>query len=195
MVLHPSHVRNRRHSELRQVEKEIRAEFVNSEVSKKKQEVMDGVEKSRGVMKKWVGVSMEEVFNCWRNCAGLSKKFLRKEHRERARDERLRYEDELAAYKLKKLELKKWVLHWDEFNDVPKWVNTESNESSYEKPNQPKYPLMPASLVDTTGKPLSPNATRRNRLTQVVMMTLEWRDTCQHKQGADGQEALGRDTR
>lgn len=156
---------------------------------------MDGVEKSRGVMKKWVGVSMEEVFNCWRNCAGLSKKILRKEHRERARDERLRYEDELAAYKLKKLELKKWVLHWDEFNDVPKWVNTESNESSYEKPNQPKYPLMPASLVDTTGKPLSPNATRRNRLTQVVMMTLEWRDTCQHKQGADGQEALGRDTR
>ena len=89
------------------MEKEIRAEFVNSEVSKKKQEVVNGFEKIREVRKNWVGVSTEEVFNCWRDCAGLSKKILRKEHRERVRDERLRYEDELATYELEKLELKK----------------------------------------------------------------------------------------
>ena len=42
---------------------------------------------------------------------------------------------------------------------MPIWVNTESNESSYEKPNPPQYPLMPVSLVDpTTGKLLSPNS-------------------------------------
>jgi hypothetical protein len=150
---------NRRHSELRQKEKEIRAEFVYNEVSKRKQEVMDGFEKTREVMKNWVGVSTEEIFNCWRGCAGLSRKILRKEHRERGRDARLRYEDELAAYELEKLELKKWEQHWDEFNDVPIWVNTESNESIYEKPNPPQYPLVLASLVDpTTGKSLSPDS-------------------------------------
>ena len=104
---------------------------------------MDGFEKTREVMKNWVGVSTEEIFNCWRDCAGLSSKILRKEDIERGRDARLRYEDELATYELEKLELKKWEQHWDEFNDVPIWVNTESNESIYEKPNPPQYPLMP----------------------------------------------------
>ena len=43
------------------------------------------------------------------------------------------------------------------------WVNRETNETLYEPPTPPPYPLMPESLTDkTTGRPLSPAAIRQN---------------------------------
>jgi len=48
------------------------------------------------------------------------------------REIRLRFEDEVAAYELKLIELSRWEKRWDEYNDVHMWVNTETDESSYE---------------------------------------------------------------
>ena len=43
------------------------------------------------------------------------------------------------------------------------WVNRETNETIYEPPTPPPYPLMPGSLTDKiTGKPLSPAAIQQN---------------------------------
>eukprot|EP00578_Thalassiosira_sp_NH16_P031752 CAMPEP_0181080104 /NCGR_PEP_ID=MMETSP1071-20121207/2389_1 /TAXON_ID=35127 /ORGANISM="Thalassiosira sp., Strain NH16" /LENGTH=92 /DNA_ID=CAMNT_0023161559 /DNA_START=409 /DNA_END=685 /DNA_ORIENTATION=+ len=51
----------------------------------------------------------------------------------------------------------------DEFNDVHIWVNRNTNESRYESPEQPLYPLTPKSMMDPeTGKPLSPKTIRQN---------------------------------
>lgn len=60
-------------------------------------------------------------------------------------------------------QLSAWDEQWDEFNDVTIWVNRNTNESSYEKPKPPLFPLVPKSLVDKeTCKPLSPKTIRRN---------------------------------
>ena len=130
-------------TELKQIEAEIKDEYIYREVFQKKQEVMDRDTKTRQVMKSWLGVSTEEVFKCWRDFVELSKKNIQKEEGGKLRDEMLSYEDELAAYELKKLEFSTWEQHWDEFNDMPIWVNTKSKESSYEKPNPPAPPPYP----------------------------------------------------
>lgn len=61
--------------------------------------------KVRWILKKWLGVTTDEVFGGWRDCVEVSKKHLRKAMREKMREERLRYEDEMATYKLKQLEV------------------------------------------------------------------------------------------
>ena len=58
------------------------------------------------VMKRWLGVTTEEVFWGWRNRVEASKKRERKERRKKMREERLQYEDNMAAYKLKKTEVR-----------------------------------------------------------------------------------------
>jgi hypothetical protein len=79
------------------------------------------------------------------------------------RDIRLRFEDEVAAYEMKLTELSRWEKRWDEYNDVQMWVNTETNESSYEAPTAPSHPTMPPSMIDLViGKPLSPRAMQQN---------------------------------
>ena len=148
---------NKRQRELKNIEQQVRNEYIRSEIAKKREEVVDGHAKSRHVMKKWIGVSTQDVFHVWKKCVDRSKKILRKEQRRTLRDIRLRFEDEVAAYELKLSELSRWEKRWDEYNDVQMWVNTETNESSYEAPTAPSHPAMPPSMIDlVTGKPLSP---------------------------------------
>ncbi len=55
-----------------------------------------------------------------------------------------------------------WEEQWDEYNDVPVWVNRDTNLTSYEKPRPPLHPLMPKSMIGSEGKPLSLDVIRRN---------------------------------
>jgi len=154
---------NKRQRELKHIEAQVRSEYINSQIAKKREEVVDGHTKSRHVMKKWIGVSTQDVFIVWKKCVDRSKEIQRKEQRRTLRDIRLRFEDEVAAYELKLSELSRWEKRWDEYNDVQMWVNTETNESSYEAPTGPSYPAMPPSMTDLlTGKPLSPRVMQQN---------------------------------
>ena len=153
----------KRQRELKQIEAQVRKEYINSQIAKKREEVVDGHTKSRHVMKKWVGVSTQDVFHVWKKCVDRSKKILRKEQRRTLRDIRLRFEDEVAAYEMKLSELSHWEKRWDEYNDVQMWVNTETNELSYEAPTAPSHPTMPPSMIDlVSGKPLSPRVMQQN---------------------------------
>lgn len=95
-----------RRTELKQVEKEIKLEYINSQISAKKQEVMDGNQTVRWIMKNWLGVTTDDVFRGWRDCVEASKKQKRIEQRKQLRGERLRYEDHMATYEFTKLEVK-----------------------------------------------------------------------------------------
>ena len=51
---------------------------------------------------------------------------------------------------------------YDQFNDLPIWVNRDTNEVLYDKPaNTLSYPTMPNSLLDETGEPLTPRTIAR----------------------------------
>ena len=92
-------------AELKEVGEEIKSEYIQREVSTKKQQVMDANKKVRWIMQNWLGVTTDEVFQGWRDCVDLKKKLQRREHRKELIEERLRNEDEMATYELNKLEV------------------------------------------------------------------------------------------
>jgi len=59
--------------ELSRIEEEIRMEYINDKISKKKQEVMDANKKVRWIMQSWLGVTTDDVFRGWRDCVELKK--------------------------------------------------------------------------------------------------------------------------
>ena len=80
------------------------------------------------------------------------------------------------------------------------WVNRETNETLYEPPTPPPYPLMPESLTDkTTGKPLSPAAIRQNEADSssddesVSTRQSDGSEHCSADSKVDGVPPLGRD--
>lgn len=51
---------------------------------------------------------------------------------------------------------------YDQFNDLPVWVNRDTQEILFDKPtNTLSYPKMPYSLIDENGKPLTPRKIAR----------------------------------
>jgi len=58
---------NKRQRELQQIEAQVRIEYKNSQISMKREEIVDRHTKSRHVMKKWIGVSTQEVFHVGRS--------------------------------------------------------------------------------------------------------------------------------
>ena len=91
-------------AELRQAEEVIKVDYIVRKVAEKKKQVMDGNKKVQWIMKSWMGFTTDEVFGGWRYCVEVSKKQHRKEQRQKSREKRLRYEDELATYEFKKME-------------------------------------------------------------------------------------------
>ncbi|KAL9182757.1 hypothetical protein ACHAXT_004036 [Thalassiosira profunda] len=155
--------RKGRQDELRRLQEEVRAEYIDGQVSARQQQVLEGNRTVRWIMKSWLGVTTDQVFQCWRNIVEQSKRADRREARRRLREERLRYEDAMAAYNLEQIEFAKWEQRWDDWNDVDCWVHNETGDTLWGKPSPPLRPLLPESMIDAaTSQPLSAEAILRN---------------------------------
>lgn len=97
--------RDHNKTELRCVEEDVKAEYINDEVEAAKDDVVERNSKVRDIMQNWQGVTIDEVFKCWRQDVESSKQLQRREKRQVLRDERLQYEDNLATFELQKLEV------------------------------------------------------------------------------------------
>eukprot|EP00985_Skeletonema_marinoi_P009105 scaffold4200_cov81-Skeletonema_marinoi.AAC.1 len=113
-------------------------------------------------MKKWVGNGVCDIFQGWRDLVQDSKKHRRNLARAMLREDRRHYENDVAAYQLKTLELTKYDEMYDEFSDLPVWIHRDTNETLYDKPaNTLTYPERPNSLLDDKGEPLTPRTIAR----------------------------------
>ena len=97
--------RDHNKTELRRAEEDVKAEYINDEVEAARDEVVERNSKVRDIMQNWQGVTIDEVFKCWRQNVESSKRLQRREKRQVLRDERLHYEDKLATFELQKLEV------------------------------------------------------------------------------------------
>ena len=97
--------RDHNKTELRRAEEDVKAEYINDEVEAARDEVVERNSKVRDIMQNWQGVTIDEVFKCWRQNVESSKQLQRREKRQVLRDERLHYEDKLATFELQKLEV------------------------------------------------------------------------------------------
>ena len=97
--------RDHNKTELRRAEEDVKAEYINDEVEAARDEVVEMNSKVRDIMQNWQGVTIDEVFKCWRQNVESSKQLQRREKRQVLRDERLHYEDKLATFELQKLEV------------------------------------------------------------------------------------------
>ncbi len=58
-----------------------------------------------------------------------------------------------------------WTEIWDEFNDVPVWVNSLTGVSQYQLPRLQDPPLLPNVLLDQdTGEMMSPPSSMENEV-------------------------------
>ena len=92
-------------AQLRQAEDLVKAEYIGSKVAAATESVLERNLKVQLIMKKWDGVSSDQVFQGWRGLIESSKRLDRRAHRQRLKDERLQYEDQLATYEINKLEV------------------------------------------------------------------------------------------
>lgn len=57
----------------------------------------------------------------------------------------------------------RWHQSWDEFNDCPVWVHSETKSLQYEEPLLPSPPPIPISLLDPiTGEQFTPKQLQAN---------------------------------
>ena len=146
----------------KRVEAEIRREYIDQEVETKVISVKQENEHVKRFAKKWVGNTVEDIFEGWRKLVRLSSKQRRQKARARLREERRIYENDIAAYEMKNLQLTKYDEMYDQYNDLPVWVHRDSKETLYDKPtNTLEYPEIPRSLVDDNGDPLTPRTIAR----------------------------------
>ena len=92
-------------AQLRQAEDLVKAEYINKKVAAATEAVLERNLKVQLIMKKWDGVSSDQVFQGWRGLIESSKRLERRKNRQRLKDERLQYEDKLAEYEINKLEV------------------------------------------------------------------------------------------
>ena len=97
--------RDHNKTEIRRAEEDVKAEYINDEVEAARDEVVEMNSKVRDIMQNWQGVTIDEVFKCWRQNVESSKRLQRREKRQVLRDERLHYEHKLATFELQKLEV------------------------------------------------------------------------------------------
>ena len=96
-------------SQLRQIEEDVKAEYIDNQVALKEQEVIDGNLTVRWIMKNWMCFGLEEVFQAWRECVEKSKQLQRRQERMKLRETRLKYEDQCAEYEMKRQEVGCWL--------------------------------------------------------------------------------------
>jgi len=92
-------------AQLRQAEDLVKAEYIDKKVAAATESVLERNLKVQLIMKKWDGVSSDQVFQNWRGLIESSKRLERRKNRQRLKDERLQYEDKLAEYEINKLEV------------------------------------------------------------------------------------------
>ena len=92
-------------AQLRQAEDLVKAEYIDKKVAAATESVLERNLKVQLIMKKWDGVSSDQVFQSWRGLIESSKRLERRKNRQRLKDERLQYEDKLAEYEINKIEV------------------------------------------------------------------------------------------
>ena len=90
----------------KRIEAEIRREYIDQEVKTKVISVKQENEHVKRMMKKWVGNTVEDIFGGWRKLVRLSSKQRRQKARARLREERRHYENDIAAYEMKNLQVR-----------------------------------------------------------------------------------------
>ena len=102
--------RDHKKTVLRRAEEDVKAEYINDEVEAAKVQVVERNSKVRDIMQNWQGVTIDEVFKCWRQNVESSKQLQRRKKRQMIKDERLQYGDSLATFELQKEEVS--VVDW-----------------------------------------------------------------------------------
>jgi len=143
-----SQVQGERKQKILQCENVIKQEYINDNVAKNTRQVLEDNRKIRWIMKSWMGLSVDDAFRGWLRCVKKTKQRKRQEDRSKLKQLRLSYEESVAKYEQKKLEHRNWTEIWDEFNDVPVWINSLTGASQYEVPRLQDSPLIPKILSD-----------------------------------------------
>ena len=87
-------------------EAEVRKEYIDQEVVKRTTKVKEENDAVRRIMKKWVGNSISDTFQGWRDVVQGSKKKRRGKARAKLREERRSYENNVALFELRTLEVR-----------------------------------------------------------------------------------------
>ncbi len=90
----------------KRIEAEIRREYIDQEVETKVTSVKQENKHVKRFAKKWVGNTVEDIFDGWRKLVRLSSKQRRQKARARLCEERRIYENDIAAYELKNLQVR-----------------------------------------------------------------------------------------
>jgi len=144
--------------ELRDMEFFLKKEFLNMEIKEKVEKVKIINGKIETVMKNWMGLSLETIFVKWMQITQNNKWQLKKYSHERCKEERLKYDNDMFVYELAQKKVRCWEKKWDEFNDIPYWINAagEINRTvplveSYLPPNW-KYPILSTHILDENSR-------------------------------------------
>ncbi|KAL7470558.1 hypothetical protein ACHAXS_010818 [Conticribra weissflogii] len=160
-----SQVQGERKQKIVQVEKVIKREYIDHQVAKNTRKVLEDNRKIVWILKSWMGLSVDDAFRGWRQCVKKSKQRRRREDKLKLKQLRLDYEESVAKYEQKMLEHRNWTEIWDEFNDVPVWVNSLTGVSQYQLPRLQDPPLLPNVLLDQdTGEMMSPPSSIENEV-------------------------------
>lgn len=95
----------RKKTTIKQLEEQIIDQYVQEEMTKSRGNVIEGNNKVRWIIKNWMGLSTNDAFRGWRECVAASRKRKRMEQRAQMKEERLRFEDELARYEMERIEV------------------------------------------------------------------------------------------
>jgi hypothetical protein len=90
----------------KRIEAEIRREYIDQEVETTVISVKQENEHVKRFAKKWVGNTVEDIFDGWRKLVRLSSKQRRQKARDRLREERRIYENDIAAFEMKNLQVR-----------------------------------------------------------------------------------------
>ena len=90
----------------KRVEAEIQIEYIDQEVDTKVRQIIEENEHVKRFAKKWVGNTVEDIFEGWRKLVHLSSKQRRQKARTRLREERRIFENDIAAYEMKNLQVR-----------------------------------------------------------------------------------------
>ena len=148
---------------------DLKSQYVDRESYRARKKVKEEHRKLKKIMTSWTGLGMRDTYREWKSWTKHRVKQRRRDIRKKNREDRFGYEQEMANKDFASWHLSKWVRNWDEFNDLPYWVHTESQETTYDEPMLSTYipegwvePEPPACMRDDeTGELLSPRSLRR----------------------------------
>ncbi len=88
-----------------QVEKVIKREYIDHRVAKNTRKVLEDNRKIVWILKSWMGLGVDDAFRGWRQCVKKSKQRRRREDKLKLKQLRLDYEESVAKYEQKMLEV------------------------------------------------------------------------------------------